>query len=558
MNTAKGWEICLMQKIIALDIGSYSIKAIEILNKFKSYEVSNVYEKMIPHVEEEDPTLVATTLRTLFDENEIQADRIITAMPGQYISSRIMNFNFSDPHKIEAAVFSEIEDIVPFNLDDMIIDQQILGTVDKRTFTLVVLTKKEFVGNFLDTLKGIGIDPKLVDVDSLSFYNLCTFLEMEKSKVYGIVDIGHEKTSICLVENNVLRMFRSINLGGRYITEFIARDMQVTYAEAEALKHEVGLILTEDYPMDNLDAQTLQVAERITLGVKSIARELGRTLYAFKTWEKSPVERIFVSGGTSKIKNLENYLSNQLSLETVIMNLGNSELQYKPQLTEHLPIMSQGISIGIRAVVGAKRNSQINLRKGPYAYVQDYASILNTGAVISKVIALALLLLCLGYGFKYYFYNKEIQQVQTTYLKELSSIPESKKRVKTKNVPFSKIHKDAIKLIDNRVAMKSQAFDDFVRANEDSGALASLQEISQALPKDVTIDVMDFDYATRPDGSGLLKLRIEADSFETIDKFRGHLEKIQVFYDVKQVSSDTKPGTDIKIAVFETAYESNS
>src|SRR3989338_4755106 len=208
-----------MQKIIALDIGSYSIKATEILNKFKSYEVSKFYEKVLPHLEVPDPTLISTTLKALFDENAIEADRIITAMPGQYISSRIMAFNFSDLNKIEAAVYSEIEDLVPFNLDDMIIDQQILGGVDNKTFTLVVMTKKEFVGNFLETLKGIGIDPKLVDVDSLSFYNLCPFMNMEKGKVYGIIDIGHEKTSVCLVQDSVLRMFRSINLGGRYITK---------------------------------------------------------------------------------------------------------------------------------------------------------------------------------------------------------------------------------------------------------------------------------------------------------------------------------------------------
>ncbi len=547
-----------MQKIIALDIGSYSVKATEILNKFKSYEISNFYESVIPHSTEPNAANLPTTMEQIFRDNHIQADRIITAMPGQYISSRIMTFNFSDPSKIEAAVYSEIEDIVPFNLDDMIIDQQILGTIGGRTFILVVMTKKEFVGTFLGNLKRIGIDPKLVDVDSLSFYNLCPFLDMEKSKVYGIVDVGHEKTSVCLVQDNVLRMFRSINLGGRYITDFIARDMQVDFLEAQRIKHEVSTILTEDYPMDSMTPIERGVAERITIATKSIARELGRTLYAFKTWEKSPIERIYLSGGTSLIKNFDKYMTTQLSVESFSMNLSHSTLQFDPQVAPSLPVMGQGISIGIRAVSLAKKHSQINLRKGAYAYIQDYAAILNAASLVAKIVAVALLLLGAGYGAKFFFYNREINAVRDLYLKEIASIPELKKRVKTDKLPFSKIHKDVLTFLKNRVDQKNKAFENFIVDNGDSGALTSLQGISVTVPKTVKIDVVDYDYSSKPDGTGLLRLRVEADSYETIDALKSSLNSVSVLSGLVVKSSDEKPGTNIKIAVLESTYNPKS
>ena len=544
-----------MQKIIALDIGSYSVKATEILNKFKSYEISNFYENVIPHSDEPNLNLLPTAMEQIFKDNSIQADRIITAMPGQYISSRIMTFNFSDPNKIEAAVYSEIEDIVPFNLDEMIIDQQILGTIDGRTFILVVMTKKEFVGTFLENLKRIGIDPKLVDVDSLSFYNLCPFLDMERGKVYGIVDIGHEKTSVCLVQDNVLRMFRSINLGGRYITDFISRDMQVSFEEAQRIKHEVSTILTEDFPLQGLSPITRGVAERITLATKSIARELGRTLYAFKTWEKSPIERIYLSGGTSLLQNFDRYMTTQLSVDSFLMNLSKSSLQFNSEIAPSLPVMGQGISIGIRAVATAKKHSQINLRKGPFAYVQDYAAILNTASLVAKILAVALLLLCAGYGCKFFFYNREINNVREVYVKELAAIADMKKKIKTDGVPFAKIHKEALGLLKSRIEQKSKAFDNFIADNSDSGALVALQNISNTVPKTVKIDVVDYDYATKPDGTGLLRLRVEADSFDTISQLKDSLGKITVFAGLTEKSSDTKPGTDIKISVLETTYK---
>ena len=546
-----------MQKIIALDIGSYSIKAIEILNKFKSYEVSNFYEKVLPHVEDPGPDHVINHLKLLFEENKIEADRIITAMPGQYISSRIMSFAFSDPNKIEASVYSEIEDLVPFTLDEMILDQQILGMAENKTYTLVVMTKKEFVGSFLETLKGIGIDPKLIDVDSLSFYNLSPFLPMEKGKVYGIIDIGHEKTSVCLVQDNVLRMFRSINLGGRYITEFIARDLQISYDEAQRMKHDVSMILTEDISMESMSTHQRDVASRMTLACKAIARELGRTLYAFKTWEKAPIEKIFLFGGTSLIKNFDHYLGFQLSVSTIQGNLSQSSLLFNNSLSPSLPIMSQGIAIGVRAVSTAKRHSQINLRKGDYAYVQDYAAILNTAALIIKVIAVSLLLLCVSYGVKYFFYNREIGSIRALYLQELSKVADSKKKVKTEGVVFAKIHKDTLSFIKSRMDQKSKAFENFLQDNSDSGALAALDKISTVVPKDVKIDVVEYTYSSKPDGSGLLTLRVEADSFEVFDQLKDKMSGIKEFSNVVQKSSDTKPGTDTKIAVLETTYNSN-
>ena len=59
----------------------------------------------------------------------------------------------------------------------------------------------------------INIDPKLIDVDSLAFYNIASHVDSGENQVFGLVDIGHEKTSVCLVEGETLRMFRTINLG---------------------------------------------------------------------------------------------------------------------------------------------------------------------------------------------------------------------------------------------------------------------------------------------------------------------------------------------------------
>ncbi len=546
-----------MQKIIGLDIGSYSIKAVEIVNTFKSYEIANFYETKIPLLDDFSPDIVIPTcLEQLFTENKIEADRIITAMPGQYISSRILNFKFSDPYKIQGAIYAEIEDVVPFNIDEMIIDHQILGQVDGQTLVLVVLTKKVFLRSFLQHLQRVRIDPKSVDVDCLAFYNLCPYLEMESGKIYGFVDMGHEKTSICLVQDGVLKMFRSINLGGRYLTDFLARDLEVSYNEAQRLKHQVSRILLTDEERVSLSPEHKQVADGITGGVQAIIKELGRTLYAFKNWEKSPIERIYLSGGTSQIQNIEKHLSDQLEVDIEKSKLGKNALSMSPQLESAVPYMLQGIAIGMRSVATVERHSQINLRKGEFAYVQDYESILKWVTLISKGIGIAMLLLCMSYLSKYYLYTSQTSKVRQLYEKEFAAaFPELKKKYVGGKQPFDKMAKDAETQYRDQTKAKKLSIDSFYSANQNSVAIQVLDKMSNGIPKEIEVEVVEYKYTDVSKEEGNIKLRIEADSYEVIAKLKTTLASIKGFTQVAEKSSDTKPGTDLKIAQIEIVYK---
>lgn len=545
-----------MQKVIGLDIGSYSIKAVEIVNTFKSYEIANFYENVIPAFDELSPkAVIPTCMEQLFAENQLVADRIVAAMPGQYISSRVLSFNFSDVQKVEASILPELEDAIPFKLEEMILDHQILGQSDGKTLALAVMTKKIFLAGFLEHLQRVNIDPKLVDVDSLALYNLCPYLPMEPGKVFCLLDIGHEKTSVCLVQDGLLKLFRSINLGGRYITEFLARDMEISFDSAQRLKHQVSQVITSENDGSSLSKEEKAICERITIACNSIIKELGRTFYAFKIYDKSPVEKVFLSGGTSNISQIETYLSEQLELEVVPTRLENSDLKINPAIVDKMPTMVQGIAIGIRAVSSVKRHSQINLRKGEFAYVQDYESILKVASYGAKVVAFALLLLCAGYALKYYSYTEQIDQLREVYNKDFMTIlpQDQKKRYSRSKYSFERLRRDAKKILKERITTQQLATEGFIGVNSESGALVGLFEISKHIPKEVVVNVVEYRYEAKEDGGGKIRLRVEAESFETLAKFEAALREVPVLQVSKQ-SSDTKPGTELKIGIIEAEY----
>jgi type IV pilus assembly protein PilM len=541
-----------MQKIIGLDIGSYSIKAVEIINTFKSYEIANFYEKVIPVRDDTDPDVVVpATMEQLFRENALDADRIITAMPGQYISSRILPFNFSDPRKIQAAIFSEVEDVVPFNLDEMIVDHQLLGSADTKTLALVVLTRKIFLKTFLEHLQRINIDPKLVDVDSLSFYNLSPHLNLQPSEVVGLVDIGHEKTSVCLVQGDVLRMFRSINLGGRFLTEFLARDLEIPYLDAQELKHATSFLEYEGQSADKLSGREKHAAGRLTLGINSLVKELGRTLYAFKTYEKSPVSRLVISGGTSKISNIDTYLANRLEMDVVRMDLASTSLKMSAAIHAHSAVIPQAVAIGLRSVGSSRKLSTINLRRGEFAYVQNYESLIKAAGLAAKAVAFAVVLLMFSYGIKAFFYTRQTREVEQLFVKEIAAqFPDLKRKIKTENVLFTKIRSDFRSLARRETQARRVAVDTFIRENSSTPALMALKILSDYLPKTVKVDITTFDFVSNPDGGGKIKLKGETDGYASVASVVSALKSVTAFRDIEEKQSGPKPGTDGKVIEF--------
>ncbi len=541
-----------MQKVIGLDIGSYSIKAIEVVNTFKSYEVVNFYETVIPNLEGVPlDAIVPICMEQLFSEHNLTADRIITAMPGQFISSRVLSFSFNDPRKIASSIPVELEEFVPFNMDDMIVDHQVLGVSKGKTMALAVMTRKAFLRNFLDLLSRVNIDPKLIDVDSLAFYNLCPTLNVPPEECFAFVDIGNEKTSVCIVKDGVLRMFRSINLGGRYITDFLARDLECSFHEAQRWKHDVSTVMHSGNMNEAMSEEQRRVAECITLATNAIVKELGRTFYAYKSMDKEPISRMIISGGTSKIHGLEQFLSEQLEIPVEGFRLQRTNISINEALETKQAILPQSLAIGLRAVTNLKQHSQINLRRGEFAYVQNYEVIMKAAGKTFRLLSVVLVLLLISYVTKYYFFSQQIEKVKQQYIQEYASVfPEARKKANDKKTTFVKIRSDAEKKLRQGIKDKQAAIEEFTTATTESSALRALKDISDSLPKEVKIDVTEFDFRTTQIGEGKLVLRAETDNFASQAAILEALGKVKSLQKVEEKSSGAKPGSDGKVIEF--------
>jgi type IV pilus assembly protein PilM len=566
-----------MQKILGLDFGSYSIKALEITHTFNAYKVERFYEVAVPEIDGLDPELVEyTAIRQLFNENSIEVDRIFTAMNGLMVSTRTFNFQNVKKRDVPLVVQNELETSAPFSLEESIIDQQIIETVNGSTSVLSAMCRKENIEAFLNALKELELEPKVIDVDYLTFMNIMPFVKSEslmQTEVteenrlpihdYGencklILDIGHMKTAMILVNNNRFVSARTIRMGGRYITEMLAKGLDITYGEAQRLKHAVSYL---EYKPDAKATpgreQEFLVAQQMGLAATDLVKEIIRTLHSFKAQERLVPSQILVTGGTACIRNLVPFLQDAIELPIKQLSFDTERLMIDENDVERTPILSQALAIALRGVPN-KTQSQINLRKGELALVGSYDAVFKQ---ISNITLLAIgLILCLAgsYGLRWWLYTDQIEtlkkQFQTEIRKTLGNEPSQLKNIAAeRNWSLKRYSDRAFQLIEEDSKQKKIAIENFMTIKS-AVPLKILKDLSGSIDKSITMDLTNFHVRS----TGAVTIEGETVDLATADKIETLVKNIQSLQGVKMNDPERIPGSDkVKFSISANIKEVN-
>jgi type IV pilus assembly protein PilM len=552
-----------MQKILGLDFGSYSIKAVEITHTFNAYKIERFYEVAVPEIEGIDQELIEyTAIRQLFSENAIEVDRTFTAMNGLMVSTRTFNLQNVKKRDVPLVIQNELEASAPFNMEETIFDQQILDVSGGATSVLSAMCRKEHIEGFLGALKELEIEPKVIDVDYLTYINIFPFLksteppksqEPDDTKLpildFGetcklILDIGHLKTAMILVNDNKFVAARTIRMGGRYITEILAKGLDVTYSEAQRLKHAVSYL---EYKPDAQPTpgreKEFQVAQQMGLAATDLVKEIIRTLHSFKAHERLVPSQILVTGGTACISNIVPFLEASIELPISLLAFNSDKLKIDETDEEKTPILSQALAIALRGVPN-KQQSQINLRKGELALVGSYDAVFKQMANIS-LLALGLIICLAGsYGLRWWLYTDQINSLKAQYQKEIKqtfgSEPTGLKNISAEsNWSLKRYSKQAKTLMEKESAEKKKAIDGFLEL-QSAIPLKVLRDVSNAIDKTLTLDLTNFHVRS----SGQVIIEGETIDLATAEKIGRIMESVQSLGSVKLNNPEKLPGSE--------------
>ncbi len=341
---------------IGLDIGSSLIKIVEIDHSGSSPKIVHFgFTKLVPEaiVEGEimDRDLVIQGIRECVEQSGIVNQNVVSAVSGRAVIVKRVVMDKMLPQDAQEAIFWEAEQHVPFDIDDVCLDFQILheDIGANQMEVLLVAAKKDMVNLHASLIRDAGLVPVIIDVDSFAVQN-CFEVNRSQSgqderKVIGLLNVGSDVTNINIIQDNSPHFTRDISVGSNNFIEALQKELGVDYeAGRRIVCGELG-----NHRESSVKAIIKKSSEDLSLGIE-------RSVSFLKAaGDADQIDEVVLSGGGARIPFLKEILSEKHGIEISIHNpLEGMDYEeglfgeYEEELDKIAPLLTVGIGLALR------------------------------------------------------------------------------------------------------------------------------------------------------------------------------------------------------------------
>ena len=303
------------KRTVGLDVGSGYVKLIVMDHgkgrpRIVKAAATPLVADAIVEGEVMDPTLVASTIRSLFETAGVKERRVVTAVGGRDVIIKRIQMDRMKESDAREVIRWEAEQHVPFDMESVELDFQILDPLDEglQMSVLLVAAKRELIENKIALLLDAGLEPDIIDIDAFALHNAFELNYPEAmTGVVGFVNIGHETTNVNLLEQGVPVLTRDLAFGTRRLRESLQRERGLTAEAAE----DVLEGRTSDPELEGFIGER---AEEVALGVERAAAFLQAST------SHPGLSRIYVCGGGARVLRMAEALADRLQVPAEIAN----------------------------------------------------------------------------------------------------------------------------------------------------------------------------------------------------------------------------------------------
>ena len=195
-------------RTMALEVGAFTLRAALVESTLRSQRVLGFYAS--PRTPGAD---LAGELRSFVATHELRWDEVLSALPGDVVTQRILTLPFRDRKRLDQTVPFELENHLPFELEEAIVDYQVLGGDDGTALVLAAAAPKTAVRAHLEALAAAGIDPRVVDLAPLATLNVLRRGGAELRGASSLVTIDGGAASVALFHDGRLQGLRTVTHG---------------------------------------------------------------------------------------------------------------------------------------------------------------------------------------------------------------------------------------------------------------------------------------------------------------------------------------------------------
>jgi type IV pilus assembly protein PilM len=395
------------RNVVGLDIGSNAIKAVELKpGKGGTYQVVALgVEPLAPEAIVDgtilDAAVVIDTISKLFREARIKTKDVATSVSGNAVIIKKITLPLMTEDELAESIQWEAEQYIPFDIEDVNIDYQILGQGAENMDVLLVAAKKDKLNDYTSVISQAGLNPVLVDVDAFAVQGAYEAnYDVPSDEVVALVNIGASIMNINILRNGTSVFWRDISSGGNKYTEEIQKELHLSQEQAEDLKR--------GRPVDGVPGGNAQpILAQVT---QEIATEIQKTFDFFiATSNAERINRIILAGGSSKVSSLETVLGERFGARVEVLNpfeqVPATGKGVDPDLASE-NASQFGVAVGLALRVPG--DSKINLLREKRAAGPKKATAPSEGLQPIHLALFLILLLAVGYmGYEYYRLSTE-------------------------------------------------------------------------------------------------------------------------------------------------------
>jgi type IV pilus assembly protein PilM len=347
--------------LMGVDISATGIKLVELAQSRTGYELKSMAIVPLPRDAIVENTIIDSMAvsQALLDAIEVarpSSSNVAIAVSGNAVIIKTISMQTMTEFELETQIQFEADQHVPYDIDDVYLDFQILGksSSDAEEMDVVLVAcKREVVEDFQLVLNEAGLQAKCVDCAVFALENAAELTEEhgtyggeaevvspEDAQVNALVNIGASLMNINVLIDGQMSFVRDQFFGGHNLTEEIQKEHKISYQAAEQMK------------LENFSGISPEALERFYVGLTS---ELVRSLdfYAANHAE-FPVQKILLSGGTAMIPGIASEIEQRLGIETAVLhpfkNIKIANRKFDREYLERIgPMMVVPIGLALRS-----------------------------------------------------------------------------------------------------------------------------------------------------------------------------------------------------------------
>lgn len=317
----------MARSVLGLDIGSHSIKVMELKEgkggswKLLKFGLHKLPAEAIVDGAIMNSAAVVEGIRDLVARHKIKTRDVAASIAGHSVIIKKITLPAMSEDELSESIQWEAEQYIPFSINDVNIDTQVLSRNDEsgQMDVLLVAAKKEIIQEYSAVVAEAGLKPLVMDVDGFTLENAFDLRgDAESGETVALVNIGASLININILSNGITAFNRDINMGGNQFTEEIQKQLNVSYEEAEALKLG-GNISTSQSTTEAVVPQEVGAILRSTS--ESMAVEIQRSIdFYLATAAGLTLSKVVLSGGTAKVTALKDALESTLGTKVEVID----------------------------------------------------------------------------------------------------------------------------------------------------------------------------------------------------------------------------------------------